>query len=62
MDRWSEVYNDLDDVLDVSNPECDVKREHLDALIRDIVKDRQDFIPFDGRYPDVKKITYKGRR
>ena len=62
MDRWSENYDELYDVLDASNPECDVKRHHLDEAIRDIVKDHQEFIPFDGRYPDVKRINYNKRR
>lgn len=59
---WADIYNHYYDVMDLKNPECDVLREHLDEELRDIIKDRQRFADFDERYPEIKKITYDGRR
>ena len=60
--KWAEIYDYFYDTMDLKNVECDVKRHHLDELIRDIVKDKQEFIPFEERYPDIKKINYSGKR
>lgn len=38
--------------------ESDVFQERLDAELRDIVKDRQEFIPFEKRYPEVRQLGY----
>lgn len=59
---WGEIYNHYYDVMDLKNPECDVLRKHLDDELRDIIKDRQPFADFKMRYPEVKDITYEGRR
>lgn len=55
---WAEAYNHYHDTMDVKNPEADVLREHLDRELYDILKDKQDLIPFEERYPDIKEITY----
>jgi hypothetical protein len=62
VDRWGELYNYFYDIFDLKHPECDVKREELDRILRDIIKDRQPFADFKMRYPEVKDITYEGRR
>lgn len=61
-DRWGELYNYFYDVFDLKHPECDVKREELDRILRDIIKDRQRFADFNERYPEIKRVTYEGRR
>lgn len=38
--------------------ESDVFQERLDNELRDIVKDRQEFIPFEKRYPEVRQLGY----
>ena len=38
--------------------ESDVFQERLDAELRDIVKDKQEFIPFEQRYPEVRQLGY----
>lgn len=62
VDRWGELYNYFYDTLDLKDPECDVKREELDRILRDIIKDKQPFIDYDGRYPEIKRVSYEGRR
>lgn len=62
VNAWGPVYDHYYDVMDLKNPECDVIREHLDAELRDIIKDKQPFADFRARYPEVKTINYNGRR
>ena len=45
-----------------SGPEADVYRHHLDAELQDIAKNNMTIIPFEDRYPELKKQTYDGRR
>lgn len=43
-------------------PEADVYRHHLDAELQEIAKNNMKVIPFEARYPELKKQTYEGRR
>lgn len=56
---WADAYNHYHDTLDVKNVEADVLRVHLDRELADILKGRQDLIPFEERYPEIKEIAYK---
>ena len=38
--------------------EQDVMQERMDRELRDLIKDKQELIPFDKRYPDVKTLGY----
>ena len=56
---WGSEYNHYHDVFNVKHAEADVLRVHLDRELADILKDRQDLIPFEERYPEIKEIAYK---
>ena len=56
---WGSEYNHYHDVFNVKHAEADVLRVHLDRELTDILKGRQDLIPFEERYPEIKEITYK---
>ena len=56
---WGCEYNHYHDVFNVKHAEADVLRVHLDRELADILKDRQDLIPFEERYPEIKEIAYK---
>lgn len=58
---WADAYNHYHDTLDVKNVEADVFREHLDRELAGIMKDKQELIRFEDRYPEIKEITY-GRK
>ena len=58
---WADAYNHYHDTLDVKNVEADVLREHLDRELAGIMKDKQELIRFEDRYPEIKEITY-GRK
>ena len=55
---WGCEYNHYHDVFNVKHAEADVLRVHLDRELADILKDRQDLIPFEERYPEIKEIAY----
>lgn len=47
----------------LKGPEQDVYRAHMDAEMRQIMRDRADqLLPFDRRYPELKSETYGGRK
>ena len=58
---WGSEYNHYHDVFNVKHAEADVLRVHLDRELTDILKGRQELIPFEDRYPEIKEITY-GRK
>ena len=58
---WGSEYNHYHDVFNVKHAEADVLRVHLDRELADILKGRQELIPFEERYPEIKEITY-GRK
>ena len=56
-----DLMRELDELYSVAwetRMESDVFQEKLDAELRDIVKDRQEFIPFEKRYPEVRQLGY----
>ena len=38
--------------------EADVRQEHMDRILAEIIRDRMTLIPFPERYPNAKKIKY----
>lgn len=45
-----------------AGPEADVYRHHLDAELQEIAKGHMEVIPFETRYPELKKQTYEGKK
>ena len=56
-DLWGEIYNDYHIALEGTG-ESDVWQERMDAQIRDIIKDQQEFFDFRSRYPDIRYHGY----
>lgn len=62
LDLWEEVRKEYKIAMYPSNAEADVAQEHMDAEIQAICKDEMTIDPFPKRYPELKKITYEGRK
>ena len=45
-----------------SGPEADVYQHHMDQEIQEIIKGNMELIPFEKRYPELKKQRYDKRR
>lgn len=41
-----------------NGPEQDVLQEHIDRELKQIMAGREGFIPFERRYPELKRIKY----
>lgn len=46
-------------VFKVSDPECDKLRAEMDALLQECCAPEDAFIPFSGRYDNIKEVRYK---
>lgn len=62
LTEWEQIRKEYSAALRPSDPEADVAQEHMDAEIRAICKDKWEIMPFVERYPELKKISYEGRR
>lgn len=69
--KWGWGYDRINDLLDFLREldeyyasawemtmESDVFQERLDNELRDIIKDKQELIPFEKRYPEVRQLGY----
>lgn len=56
--NWIAVQREYKPALDCRNPEADVRQEHMDRVLAEIIRDKAKLIPFPDRYKDLKKIRY----
>ena len=60
---WEEVRKEYAPaLLPKSHKEADVAQDHMDDELRAVCKHHQEIIPFPKRYPELKDITYEGRK
>lgn len=45
-----------------NGPESDVYQAHMDQELLEIIKGNMELIPFEKRYPEIKKPKYEGKR
>lgn len=58
----AQVHNEYSGAV-LKGPEQDVYRAHMDAEMRQIMRDRaEQLLPFERRYPELKSDTYRGRK
>lgn len=58
-DEWGSCYNHFHGATEIKrNVEADYLQEVLDRKLKDILKDHQELLKFEERYPEIKKITY----
>lgn len=60
--NWVAVQREYKPALDCRNPEADVRQEHMDRVLAEIIRDKAELIPHAERYKDLKKVTYGGRK
>lgn len=61
-EAWAEVRKEYRPALDYKNPAADVCQEHMDRVLKEIIRDKAELIPYAERYKDLKKVTYGGRK
>lgn len=58
----AQVHNEYSGAV-FAGPEQDVYRAHMDAEMRQIMRDRaEQLLPFERRYPELKSDNYGGRK
>lgn len=59
MEQWTENRKKYQEAI---NPdvyvESDVAQEHIDRIMVQIIRGKQELVPFAERYPTLKKIKY----
>lgn len=60
--NWIAVQREYKPALDYKNPAADVCQEHMDRVLKEIIRDKAELIPHAERYKDLKKVTYGGRK
>lgn len=55
---WMETQREYRPALNCKDPEADVRQEHMDRVLAEIISGKAELIPFPDRYPDLKKIKY----
>lgn len=56
---WVDTQREYKPALDCRNPEADVRRVHMDRVLAQIINGKAELIPFESRYPEIKKIKYR---
>lgn len=60
-EAWKQIQKEYSPAVNAKDPAADVYREHMDRVMQQIIRDKQDLIPFEQRYPELTKVKY-GKR
>ena len=55
---WLEMQREYKAALNCKDPAADVRQEHMDRVLAQIISGKQELIPFAERYPELKKVRY----
>lgn len=57
-EAWQQTQREYTPALNCKDPEADVRQEHMDRVLAQIINGKAELIPFPARYPGLKKIRY----
>ena len=55
---WVDTQREYKPALNCKDPTADVCQEHMDRVLAEIIRGKQELYPFESRYPELKKIKY----
>ena len=58
-EAWQQTQKEYTSALNSNDPAADVRQEHMDRVLAQIINGKAELIPFPDRYPDLKKIKYR---
>lgn len=61
-DAWGAKYSTYYPCLNSKDVEADYLRFCLDRELKHMIRGNQEFYPFEERYPELKQITYGGKK
>ena len=56
--NWVAVQREYRPALNCKDPAADMRQEHMDRVLAEIINGKVELIPFPARYPGLKKIKY----
>ncbi len=59
-DAWFKTRDEYKPVLNANDPAADVMQEHMDRVMAQIINGKQDLLPFEKRYHELRKVQYRG--
>lgn len=59
---WADTQREFKPALNCKDAAADVCQEHMDRVMAQIIRGKQELIPFAERYLELKKVTYGGRK
>lgn len=59
---WEKVRMEFYPAINPNDPECDVKQEHMDRVFAKICENHTRPIPSHERYPNLRSVSYEGRK
>ncbi len=61
-EAWQQTQKEYTPALNSNDPAADVMQEHMDRVLKEIIRHKAELIPFPDRYKELKKVTYGGRK
>ena len=55
---WIDTQREYKPALNCKDPAADVRQEHMDRVLAEIISGKAELIRFPDRYPNAKKIKY----
>ena len=57
-EAWQQTQKEYTPALNSNDPAADVRQEHMDRVLAEIISGKAELIRFPDRYPNAKKIKY----
>lgn len=57
-DAWMAVQEEYRAAGQPSDPGADVAQEHMDRVLAEIMRGKQELVPFEERYAELKRVKY----
>ena len=57
-EAWQQTQKEYTPALNSNDPAADVRQEHMDRVIAQIIGGKQELRPFPERYHELRKVTY----
>ena len=57
-EAWQQTQKEYTPALNSNDPAADVRQEHMDRVLAQIIGGKQELRPFPERYHELRKVTY----
>lgn len=61
LEDWHKTREEFRSALNpLQDAEADVAQEHIERILKQIAGDNGQFYPWETRYPDLRRVKYRG--